>query len=216
VADLRALIVDWGGVLTSPLQDSMMSWCEADGIDYVEFRAVMKEWLGTSYGNDAAINPVHALERGELDVPDFEQELGRRLHTLDGQPVEVEGLLTRMFAGFEPLPSMVEGVRHAKAAGLSTALLSNSWGNEYPREGWAELFDVVVISGEVGMRKPEPEIFRLAARRLELAPEQCVFVDDLGPNVRGAAEIGMVAVHHVTPQQTLDQLEALLSVPLRG
>jgi epoxide hydrolase-like predicted phosphatase len=216
VVDLRALIVDWGGVLTSPLQDSMTAWCDADGVDYVQFRAVMKDWLGTSYGEDAAVNPIHALERGEMDVPDFERELGSRLRTLDGQPVETTGLLTRMFAGFDPLPQMLEGVRHAKRAGLSTALLSNSWGNDYPREGWTEMFDVVVISGEVGMRKPEPEIFELTAQRLGLPPTQCVFVDDLMPNIRGASEVGMTGVHHVTPQQTLDELEALFGVPMRG
>jgi putative hydrolase of the HAD superfamily len=216
VADLRALIVDWGGVLTSPLQDSMTAWCDADGIDYVAFRAVMKEWLGTSYAQDADRNPVHALERGEMDVPDFERELAARLRTHDGRPLESRGLLTRMFAGFDPVPAMVEAVRHAKAAGLATALLSNSWGNEYPREGWVELFDVVVISGEVNLRKPEPEIYQLTARRLELEPERCVFVDDLMPNIRGAAAVGMRGVHHVTPGQTLDELEALLGVPLRG
>jgi putative hydrolase of the HAD superfamily len=215
-ADPRALIVDWGGVLTTPLQDSMTAWCDADGIDYVEFRAVMKEWLGTSYGEDAMVNPIHALERGEMDVPDFERELGGRLRTFDGQPVEVDGLLTRMFAGFGPLPAMIEAVRHAKAAGFSTALLSNSWGNEYPREGWTELFDVVVISGEVGMRKPEPAIFRLTADQLGLAPESCVFVDDLMPNIRGAQEVGMIGVHHVSPQQTIEALEALFGVPMRG
>ena len=214
--ELRALIVDWGGVLTSPLQDSMTSWCDADGIDYVAFRRVMKEWLGTSYGDDAARNPVHALERGEMDVPDFERELGSRLRTHDGEPVEVDGLLTRMFAGFGPQLSMIEAVRHAKAAGHATALLSNSWGNDYPREGWAELFDAVVISGEVGMRKPEPEIYRLTAGRLEVRPDQCVFVDDLIPNVRAAREVGMVGIHHVTPQQTLDELEELLQTSLRG
>jgi epoxide hydrolase-like predicted phosphatase len=216
VAELRGLIVDWGGVLTSPLQDSMTSWCDADGIDYLEFRAVMKEWLGTSYAVEATVNPIHALERGEMEVPDFERELGSRLRTHDGRPVETTGLLTRMFAGFDPQPPMIEAVRHAKAAGLSTALLSNSWGNDYPRDGWAQTFDVVVISGEVQMRKPEPEIYQLTARRLGLAPEECVFVDDLMPNIRGAVAVGMVGVHHVSPGQTLDELETLLGVALRG
>lgn len=215
MAGLRALIVDWGGVLTTALQDSMASWCEADGIDYGGFRLVMKDWLGTSEGLDA-VSPAHRLERGELAPADFERELGRRLRTTGGGPVEPTGLLTRMFAGFQPVPSMVEAVRRAKAAGLSTALLSNSWGNGYPREGWAELFDTVVISGEVAMRKPEPEIFRLTARRLGREPSECVFVDDLMPNVRGAAAIGMVAVHHVTAPDTLAELEALFGVPMRG
>lgn len=216
MAELQGLIVDWGGVLTSPLQDSMISWCDADGIDYVEFRRVMKDWLGSSYDDDAAANPVHALERGELEVPDFERELGSRLRTHDGLPVETDGLLTRMFAGFGPQPSMLEAVRHAKAAGLATGLLSNSWGNTYPREGWSELFDAVVISGEVQMRKPEPGIYLLTAAKIGLRPEECVFVDDLMPNVHGAAAVGMVGIHHVTPQQTLDELEVLFERPLRG
>jgi epoxide hydrolase-like predicted phosphatase len=216
MTDLRALVVDWGGVLTSSLQDTMTSWCEADGIDYVEFRAVMKDWLGSSYGDDAATNPVHALERGEIEVPDFERELAGRLRTLDGGPVESAGLLTRMFAGFAARAPIATAVRRAKAGGLATALLSNSWGNEYPREGWDEMFDVVVISGEVGMRKPDVEIFQLTAARLGLATAQCVFVDDLAANVRGAAAAGMVGVHHVTPQQTLDELEGLFALPLRG
>lgn len=216
MADLQALVVDWGGVLTSPLRDSMTQWCAADGIDYREFRAAMKEWLGTAQANPSGANPIHALERGEMSGPDFERALGSRLRTHDGRPVEVDGLLTRMFAGFDPLPPMVEAVRRAKGAGLSTALLSNSWGNEYPREGWAELFDVVVISGEVGLRKPEPEIFRLTAQRLDLAPESCVMVDDLMPNIRGATGIGMIGVLHVTPAQTLPELEALLGVPMGG
>jgi putative hydrolase of the HAD superfamily len=216
VADLRALIVDWGGVLTTPLQDSMTSWCEADGIDYAGFRLVMRDWLGTAGEVGGVANPAHALERGELAPPDFERELGRRLRTKEGRPVEATGLLNRMFAGFRPLPPMVEAVRRAKAADLCTALLSNSWGNTYPRDGWAELFDVVVISGEVAMRKPEPEIFRLTAGRLGLEPAECVFVDDLPPNVRGAVAVGMVGVHHVTPQRTLAELEALLGVPMQG
>jgi epoxide hydrolase-like predicted phosphatase len=207
--------VDYGGVLTNPLQDSMAAWCDADGIDVTEFRRVMREWLGTSYDEVAAANPVHALERGEVEVPDFERELAARLRTIDGREVTAQGLLTRMFATFGPQPPLVEALRLAKAAGLATALLSNSWGLDYPRDGWEELFDVVVISGEVGMRKPEPEIYRLTAARLGLSPEQCVFVDDLRPNVRGAAAVGMVGVHHVTPQQTLDELEALFGVPLR-
>jgi putative hydrolase of the HAD superfamily len=215
MADPRALIVDWGGVLTSPLQDAMKSWCEADGIDFAGFRQVMKDWLGTSYGEQVAVNPVHALERGEIEVPEFERELASRLRTRDGQPVDAVGLMTRMFAGFEPQPAMADALRHAKAAGLATALLSNSWGNEYPREGWEQMFDVVVISGEVNLRKPEPEIFTLTADRLGLAAAQCVFVDDLMPNIRGANEVGMVAILHVTPQQTIDELEARFGIALR-
>lgn len=216
MGELKALIVDYGGVLTSPLQNTTDSWLDSDGIDPESFRQAMRDWLGLSYGTDAADSPVHALERGEVEVPDFERELASRLATVDGRPVEAEGLLTRMFAGFGWEPQMAEALRHARAAGLATALLSNSWGLDYPREIWGDLFDVVVISGEVGMRKPEARIFHLTAQRLGLAPQACVFVDDLAPNVRGAAAVGMVGVHHVTPQQTIEELEALFGIRLRG
>jgi epoxide hydrolase-like predicted phosphatase len=216
MANVKALIFDYGGVLTSPLQDSMDTWLETDGIDPRSFRDTMREWLGASYGEDAAASPVHALERGEVEVPYFEHQLAARLRTIDGRPVEADGLLTRMFAGYGWQPAMAEVLRRTRAAGLSTGLLSNSWGLDYPREAWHELFDAVVISGEVGMRKPEPGIYLLAAERLGKAPEECVFVDDLGPNVRGAAAVGMIGVHHVTPQQTIEELEALFGIALRG
>jgi epoxide hydrolase-like predicted phosphatase len=111
---------------------------------------------------------------------------------------------------------MVDAVRAAKVHGLGTALLSNSWGLGYDRADWAALFDVVVISGEVGLRKPEPAIYRLAAERLGARPEECVFVDDLAHNVRGAAAAGMVGVHHTSVEMTLSELEALFGVPLRA
>jgi epoxide hydrolase-like predicted phosphatase len=212
---MKGLIVDYGGVLTSALQDTMSSWVESDGIVIDDFSAAMKDWLGRSYGNEARINPVHALERGEIEIPHFEEQLAARLRTHDGRPVEAKGLLTRMFAGFEHQPVMFEVLRKARAQSIKTALLSNSWGMDYPREGWDELFDAVVISGEVGMRKPEPEIFLRTAEDLGLPPEQCVFVDDLSPNVRGAVAVGMVGVHHVDPEQTVAELEAIFGVALR-
>src|SRR4051794_13238007 len=158
VTALRALVVDYGGVLTNPLQETMQSWCEDDEIDVALFRRVMREWLGTSYGDEAATNPVHALERGEIAIPDFERQLATRLHTHDGRAVEAEGLLARMFAGFRHEHEVFDAVIRARRQGIKTALLSNSWGMDYPREQWAEAFDAVVISGEVGMRKPEPAI----------------------------------------------------------
>jgi epoxide hydrolase-like predicted phosphatase len=214
--ELKALIVDYGGVLTSPLLDTTGNWLDGDGIDPESFKDAMRDWLGISYGSEAGDSPVHALERGEVEVPDFERRLASQLKTVDGRPVEAEGLLTRMFAGFGHEPAMTEALRHAKAAGLATALLSNSWGLDYPREGWDELFDVVVISGEVGMRKPEARIFQLVAEELGLPPQACAFVDDLAPNIRGAEAVGMVGVHHITPQQTIEELEALFGTNLRA
>jgi epoxide hydrolase-like predicted phosphatase len=120
-----------------------------------------------------------------------------------------------MMSGLVPNSSpMVAVVLAARARGIRTALLSNSWGLDYDRTGWAELFDAVVISGEVGLRKPEPAIYRLAAERLGVAPEGCVFVDDLAPNVRGAAAVGMVGVHYVDHVRAVGELEELFGVPL--
>jgi putative hydrolase of the HAD superfamily len=215
VADLRALVVDYGGVLTSPLQDTMRSFCEDDEIDTATFLRVIREWLGSSFGSEAAVHPVHALERGEIAIPDFERELARRLTTHDGRPVEPEGLLGRMFAGFGKQQPMFDVVRRARGSGLKTALLSNSWGMDYPREEWDEIFDVVVISGEVGMRKPEPAIYRYAADKLEVEPAECVFVDDLGTNIKGAVAVGMVGVKFVSAEQAIDELEALFGLVLR-
>jgi epoxide hydrolase-like predicted phosphatase len=217
VTDLRALVVDFGGVLTSPLQDAMQSWCEDDEVDVALFRRVMREWLGASYGDEAASNPVHALERGEIAIPDFERELASRLHTHDGRPVEPEGLLGRMFAGFRQqpqAPSMIDAVRSARRQGLKTALLSNSWGMDYPREQWAGAFDAVVISGEVGMRKPEPAIYLHTAQLLGVDPSRCVFVDDLAPNVRGAVAVGMVGVRHMSAEESIRELEQLFGMRL--
>jgi putative hydrolase of the HAD superfamily len=206
--------VDYGGVLTSPLQDAMQSWCEDDEVDAALFRRVMREWLGSSYGDEAATNPVHALERGEIAIPDFERELAKRLHTHDGRSVEPEGLLARMFSGFRHEAPMMAAVRTARGRGLKTALLSNSWGLDYPREVWEGAFDVVVISGEVGMRKPEPAIYLHTARMLGVEAQECVFVDDLPPNVRGAVDVGMVGVRHISPEQTIRELETLFGVSL--
>jgi putative hydrolase of the HAD superfamily len=77
------------------------------------------------------------------------------------------------------------------------------------------LFDGVVISGEIGIRKPSPEIYALGAQSIGLAPEACVFVDDLPFNLAPAAELGMATVHHRTPEQSLAELEPLLGVALR-
>lgn len=216
MAEPTALVVDYGGVLTAPLADTMAQWCTADGIDAAHFRVVMKEWLGSRYDATGPGNPLHALERGELAAAEFEAELALRLRGVDGGAVDGSGLLKRMFAGFDAVEMpMRTALRRARSAGVLTALLSNSWGLDYPREGWDELFDAVVISGEVGLRKPEPEIYALAARKLGVEPGQCVFVDDLSPNIRGAEAAGMVGVHHVDPEQTVGELEALFGLVLR-
>ena len=207
---LTALIVDYGGVLTTSLPEAMSAWLRADRVPADLFGELMREWLG----EEAAASPAHDLESGRLPAVEFERLLAERLRAADGTGPAAEGLLTRMFAGFRAAPGMLGVLRNARRQGLRTALLSNSWGADYDRDGWEELFDSVVISGEVGLRKPEPEIFLLTARRLGVEPEQCVFVDDLAINVRGATKVGMVGVHHTSVEATVEELEILFGVPL--
>jgi epoxide hydrolase-like predicted phosphatase len=211
---MEALVVDYGGVLTNSLAETMGAWFAAEGVDGDAFGHAMRALLGPQGERDAAANPVHALERGEIEIPHFEERLAEHLVSTTGEPVRAEGLLTRMFAGFQRAEDMVGVVRQVRRAGFKTALLSNSWGLGYPREGWDELFDVIVISGEVGLRKPEPEIYELCARQLGVDPAACVFVDDLSPNVRGAVEVGMVGILHRTYDETVAELEALLEITL--
>ncbi|MBK5307462.1 MAG: HAD family phosphatase [Frankiaceae bacterium] len=211
---IEALVVDYGGVLTNSLAETMGAWFALEGIDGEAFGRAMRDLLGPQAEREAAVNPVHALERGEIEIPHFEEQLAAHLVSTTGDPVRADGLLTRMFAGFELAEDMHGVVRRVKRAGFKTALLSNSWGLGYPREGWDELFDVIVISGEVGLRKPEREIYELCARQLGMPPGACVFVDDLSPNVRGAVDVGMVGVLHVSYERTVGELEALLEIPL--
>jgi epoxide hydrolase-like predicted phosphatase len=210
----RALLVDWGGVLTTSLGDTFERWADEDGIDYPHYRSLMAELLGPEAGLEAGINPIHALERGEMELSDFEALLAARLRRTDGAPVPAEGLIGRMFNRFTHAPDMNGLVRRAHASGIRTALLSNSWGNTYPRDGWSEMFDHVVISGEVGMRKPEPDIYLHTARLVGVDPGACVFVDDLAINVRAAIGLGMAGVHHVDYESTRAELEALFDIPL--
>jgi len=215
VAELKALVVDWGGVLTSGLGESIHAWAANDGIDVQHFEQAMRDWRGGAAAEQARFNPIYALERGEIEIPHFEEQLAARLRTLDGGPVRPHGLLRRMFDYFEHAPGMNNVVRRAHRAGLRTALLSNSWGNDYPRDGWDEMFDVVVISGEVGMRKPEAGIYRYTLGQLGCAADECVFVDDLPSNVQAAVELGMVGVRHRSYDETVTELEALFGIALR-
>ncbi len=210
----RGLLVDWGGVLTSGLPEALRAWTDADGIDFDGYFTAVTDWLSAS-ALEAELNPIHALERGQIAVPDFERKLAAVLRRRDGGPVAPEGLIERMFAHFEHQPQMSALVRRARTAGIRTALLSNSWGNRYPRDTWDGMFDAIVISGEVGLRKPEPDIYRYAADAVGLKPDECVFVDDMKPNVTGAQAVGMTAIHHTGYDDTLRELEALFGLDLR-
>lgn len=198
----RGLITDWGGVLTIPVVAAVTSWLQAEAIEASGYKAVMAQWISEAYGADGAANPIHALERGEISPQQFEALLAAQLVRTDGNAVPPNGLLRRMFAEMVPVEPMYALLRRVRAAGAMTALLSNSWGNDYPREAFADLFDAVVISSEVRMRKPEERIYLHALAQLGLTPGECIFIDDLEANVAAAEAVGMTGVHHRDPGTT--------------
>jgi len=203
---MQGLIVDWGGVLTMPIHTAIGNWLKATGVDQNHYGSVLRGWVEPLAGESS---PVHHLERGELALEEFEHLLSAALAS-EGSPVEAEGLVGKMFADLALYEdSMTSLVTRAHAAGVRTGLLSNSWGNDYDRTDWHEMFDAVVISGEVGMRKPEPEIFELALVRIGLPAAECVFVDDMAHNVVAARQAGLSGIVHQSFEQTAEELETL-------
>jgi putative hydrolase of the HAD superfamily len=211
----RGLITDWGGVMTTAIPDAVRAWTDSEGIDHESYIAAIRPWLLAADDPTGDSNPVHALERGECTSAEFERLLAPMLVRHDGGQVPAEGLLTRMFATSQPCQPMYAAVQALRAVGLRTCVLSNSWGSDgYPREVFADMYHAVVISAEVGMRKPEERIFLHAADLLGLAPSECVFVDDMEVNVRAAEATGMHGVLHSQPEATVARLVELFGLPL--
>jgi epoxide hydrolase-like predicted phosphatase len=200
--EYRGLLVDYGGVLTTSPFDSFADFCAQEGVPF--------EVLTRSLRSDPRCRQLLVgLETGRLADKEFESGLAAILG------VPAPDLIVRMFAGSRPDSTMATAIRAVRQAGVRTALISNSWGTGgYDRPLLNELFDAVVISGEVGIRKPAPDIYALGAQRIDLPPEQCVFVDDLAFNLKPADELGMATIHHVTSERTIAELSRLLGVEL--
>jgi epoxide hydrolase-like predicted phosphatase len=197
------VLFDFGGVLTTPVWDSFAAFCRTEGLAPDAVKKLFKT-------DPEALADLRKLETGEMSEYDFEAVFGRRLGLADP-----DGLIDSMFSGMQPEPAMVEAVRQIRRSGLKTGLLSNSWSTDhYDRELLMELFDVSVISAEVQMHKPQPEIYRLAAKRLEVTPEECLFVDDLKENCDGAEAVGMTAIRHQSAPETISRLTELTGIAL--
>jgi putative hydrolase of the HAD superfamily len=200
---MKGLLLDFGGVLTTNVFDSFRDFCVAEGLEPDAVKRLFRE-------QPRARELVRGLETGSLSENEFGERFGELLDIDDRA-----GLVDRMFGGLREDERMVGAVRRARAAGIRTGLVSNSMGaGRYDRATFPELFDGVVISGDVGMHKPQPEIFLLGAERAGVAPDQCVFVDDLRENCDGAEAVGMTVVLHRGADTTLPELERLLGVEL--
>ena len=200
---MKGLLLDWGGVLTTNVFDSFRDFCVAEGLAPDAVKRLFRE-------EPRARELVRGLETDAVSEDEFGERFGELLELEDRS-----GLIGRMFGGVRADERMLAAVRAVRAAGFRTGLISNSMGGaSYDRALFPELFDGVVISGEVGLHKPQPEIFLMGAERTGVAPEQCVFVDDLRENCDGADAVGMTAVLHRGADTTLPELERLLGVEL--
>jgi putative hydrolase of the HAD superfamily len=205
----RAIISDFGGVLTTPLGNSFAAWSKESGIPLEDLGKALAASL-ERHGE----HPLFLLERGELTETEFirrlEEELG------------VQGCLGTMtdtyFRHLERNPEMIAFVAELRGRGLRAALLTNNvrewearWRSMLPEID--EIFEEVVDSAFVGMRKPEHEIYHLTVERLGggLRAEDCVFVDDIAINCDAAREIGMQAVVFETTEQARADVELALA-----
>jgi putative hydrolase of the HAD superfamily len=175
----------------------------------------MRRILDEAYADPGSDSLVARLELGQATEVEFETWLAEALSEGLDEPLEPTGITAKLFAGSQPDEAMIEAVRRAHRAGVHTALVSNSWGGHlYDADLMEELFDAVVISGRVGLRKPDPRVYLMAAEMIGVPPEECVFVDDLAQNADGARAAGMEAVVHRDAEGTVPKLEALLGVAL--
>ncbi len=200
MAERTGLVVDWGGVMTTDLFASFAAFDDREGFPPDTTKLAFR----TDPEARAALDD---LECGRIDIPAFEI---RFAPTIGAEP---ENLAARLFAGMGPDEAMIGAVERIRGAGIRTGLLSNSWhADMYPQDVLQRLFDVLVISGEVGMRKPDPRIYELTVERMELPAERLVFVDDIGGNLKPARAAGFHTILHTSAAETISQLEDVLGV----
>jgi putative hydrolase of the HAD superfamily len=206
---IQALISDFGGVLTSPLAAGFLAYQEEAKISLENLGRAMQS-ATDAYGE----HPLYALERGEITEREFARRLEEQLH--DG--FDLQRLRELYFELLEPNTPMIEFVGEQRKRGLRTALLTNNvreweplWRSKLPELD--EIFEVVVDSAFVGMRKPEPRIYELTVERLGggLRAEECLFLDDIEVNCEAARALGMTAVHFEHADQAIPALESALA-----
>jgi epoxide hydrolase-like predicted phosphatase len=206
----RALLLDYGGVMTSPVTASFSSFCTSEGIGFAAFKSVMSGAARTPG------SPFALIETGAITQEQFDDAVAKLLSEACGRTIAARGLKQRLFAEVRPDEAMWRAVRDARAAGTRTALLSNSWGGrDYPIDELRTIFDAIVISGEVGMRKPDADIYRFTAAKVGVPADACIFVDDFNVNVEGAEAVGMTGILHADARRTIEQLHTMLSFPLQ-
>jgi len=208
---IKAVISDFGGVLTTPLLGSFAALQDETGIDAGALGRAMQR-IAEREGE----HPLFELERGRTSEADFLDALQRELASDLGHEPELHRFSEIYFDALQVNDSMIGLMRDARARGYRMALLTNNireweplWRAMLPVD---EIFEIVVDSAFVGMRKPEPEIYELTVERLGdgIGPADCLFVDDVEVNVDVARDLGMHAVHFQSNEQAIPEIEAAL------
>jgi putative hydrolase of the HAD superfamily len=209
VTAARGLISDFGGVLTSPLGEAFARVQEAGG---VPLDALGRAMAATARGGEP---PLFELERGRLTEREFLAGLEGALERELGRSVSLAGFAERYFAALEPNDELFAFYRELRERGMRLALCTNNVREWEPR--WRrmlpidEIFDVVIDSGFVGMRKPEAGIYALTLDRLGTAAAETVFVDDLEVNVEVARGLGLRGVRFERTDRAIADIEAALA-----
>jgi putative hydrolase of the HAD superfamily len=205
---IRAIVSDFGGVLTTPLAEAFRGYREQSGLTAEDLGLAMAR-AQERYGD----HPLFELERGEIS----EEEFGRRLQEALERAFDLRRLREVYFERLSPNAPMIDYMRELRTRGLRMALCTNNvreweplWRAKLPELD--EIFEVVVDSAFVGARKPEPRIFELTLERLGdgCRFEDCLLVDDLQVNCDGATALGMAAVRFEDTEQTIAAIEAKL------
>jgi len=202
---VRAVISDFGGVLTSPLFESFAAWQRQSGLSFEQLGQAMSDAADRN-----GIHPLYELEKGTISEAEFLRMLEAELDP----GTSLQGMRDVYFEHLHPNPPMIELMRELRARGMRMALLTNNvrewepqWRAKLPEID--EIFEVVVDSAFVGMRKPDPGIYELTLEQLGgVAAEECLFVDDVDVNCETARSLGMQAVHYVEPGQAIADIRA--------
>ena len=207
---IQAIVSDFGGVLTSPLMGSFAAFQQSSGISLQELGEAM-----FTVGQTLGENPLHELERGHLSEAEFLRLLGRALTTQLGREVTLDGFGARYFEHLRPNEQLIGYMRKLRERGLKLAICTNNvreweplWRAKLPVD---EIFDVVVDSAFIGVRKPDPGIYEVTLERLGTAPGAALLIDDLEINCEGARALGMEAVWFRETEQAIAEVERALA-----
>jgi epoxide hydrolase-like predicted phosphatase len=208
---IRAVVSDFGGVLTTPLIGSFAAFQDRTGISPRDLGAAMSQ-----IAEREGAHPLFELEMGRITEADFLAGIREALEPTLGHRPEMHAFSEIYFEALELNQPMVELMRAVKARGYRMALLTNNvreweplWRTMLPVD---EIFELVVDSAFVGMRKPDRPIYELTVERLGggIAAGDCLFVDDVAVNVEAARDLGMAAVHFQANEQAIGEIEAAL------